>query len=399
MFLYFLIVYKVQSLDIPLLNLQQLYYTIPLIIEGKTYNLVLDTGSPILWVDGNKFEMKSDCVKSESHIVYAKGKVQGCSTNTNVSLIKENFVSIMIAQDIQDINFQADGIIGFSQFVDDQINLIEVLFENQVIKNKSIGLYLTDKYCKQESVLTLGGFRQDLFKEQLKYAPVKHELYWNVEFKEVAIISNVKQIIQTRISHLMIDSGTSRITLPQYEFEQFMHQLGDCDKTEHNGQITMECRQQAQFPQFQFQVQDFYLTLLPQDYINECYNKYFIIRSCIMNFQQINGQEIVLGVVFMQKYYTHFDYFSKKIGFAVNTAYNRDKLNINDLGEDVYSVLYFSAGFVAVILLISFITMWAFIQYTIPLYQTVLEKSSSRSQEQDNEMVTLKTQSIPSMSP
>jgi len=40
-------------------------------------------------------------------------------------------------------------------------------------------------------------------------------------------------------------------------------------------------------------------------------------RRCLMKIQEMNGLEIIFGIVFMQKYYTRFNLKEQTIGFSL----------------------------------------------------------------------------------
>jgi hypothetical protein len=52
-------------------------------------------------------------------------------------------------------------------------------------------------------------------------------------------------------------------------------------------------------------------------------------RRCLMKIQEMNGLEIIFGIVFMQKYYTRFNLKDKTIGFSLLDKICNKKLTYN----------------------------------------------------------------------
>lgn len=123
--------------------------------------------------------------------------------------------------------------------------------------------------------------------------------------------------MKTQVSSFIIDSGTTKLVVPEFEFEQILRILNDdfkmnCDDMSDGQVREMEC-DFKHFPKMEIKLQNFTIELLPQDYVNSCEFNQFLQRKCLLNFQRIlttdtTSESFVLGVPFMQKYYTYFDY-------------------------------------------------------------------------------------------
>lgn len=74
-------------------------------------------------------------------------------------------------------------------------------------------------------------------------------------------------------------------------------------------------------------------------YLEKCYFSIWSFRMlCLTKFQEMEGPEIILGVTFMQNYYTNFNIKDQTIGFASvkgnNILQYRIKCYLNKLGFD-----------------------------------------------------------------
>jgi hypothetical protein len=87
----------------------------------------------------------------------------------------------------------------------------------------------------------------------------------------------------------------------------------------------MECDYQSdisEFPIIEFELLSttdsaFSLKLTPSLYLDKCYISIWAMGlRCLTNFQVLEENMIVLGVSFMQHYYTNFDFKNRTIGFA-----------------------------------------------------------------------------------
>lgn len=115
----------------------------------------------------------------------------------------------------------SDGIVGLAP-TSKGGSIIESLYDENLIGSKmfSFRMALWSDYSEQ-SMFTLGGYDPDYFapNETLTWNPLVNTDYWTVELSSVSINSID---IPLSTNKVIIDTGTSFIVLPQYEFKKLV---------------------------------------------------------------------------------------------------------------------------------------------------------------------------------
>ena len=222
---------------IPVLSSKEGLYTLNLNIgtPRQQFNLILDTCSPLLWInDNNCFGCKSknNFISKQSNsfyssndkisINYLSGEISGniCKDtiefNFNNSIIKDfNFLLV----NKTNIDFDIHGIFGLSKGVDNIINLeystINQIYKNGIIKNN---IFLLDfsknsfyigeipQYLNKYNNFTCKGINGNKF----------DNYYWNCNFDKLQFNNNNK-IISSKSkdkNNIIFNSGTNCLIFP-----------------------------------------------------------------------------------------------------------------------------------------------------------------------------------------
>ncbi|CAD8155412.1 unnamed protein product [Paramecium pentaurelia] len=403
-----LIISIVTCLQINMTNLQDNYYSLPIQANNITYNLVVDTGIAETWIFGKNSNRKKyyecqKCIPKNIEIQeYAQGKISGVEYNQKIKIMNQSlYLNIIETTKVEHFKLIiADGAIGFSKLqLSKEKNLLKNLYDLKVIDEIQFGLLLNEQNCQSTSILILGKPIKNYYINELYYVKTLDSSLWMIQGKSVEIVGkNNKLELESSSQIIVFDSGLSKILISKYKFNKLIdilnenYNLNCYQETSYQiNQIICSYNEQ-QYPEVNINIDtNFSLTLLPQDYIEYCYYNYFLQHKCLLNFQQIDHTDVlVLGIVFLQKYYIHYDITKLQIGIAQSIYYQRHnqfKYNSNN------SMLYFSLILVLALLIAIYILLRMLLKKSIHLYLSVLEKSSSRSQEQEMEAITLKTQS------
>ncbi|CAD8100665.1 unnamed protein product [Paramecium primaurelia] len=403
----------VQSLDIQLINLQQVYYSVPITANNFTYNLIVDTGSDTLWIFGKQnnrrkyYECNQCQAIMQKRLDYGLGSIYGTQFTQLFEFANRSLnLSVVEVQIVQDLDsLIADGIIGLSkQYPDSDANLIDLLYNHKIIDSKQFGLLLDDQICSVNSLLTLGKPNQSNYVGQLQYINTTKSELWNVYANSVFIFNGThQQMLESNKQLILFDSGTSKIMLSSKKFHSLHNIFNDdynlnCEQVKHNYFHELVCHFTTQFPHLILNINSqLNLTLLPQDYISYCGYNYFLQYRCYLNFQNLdNDDEIILGVVFLQKYYTHYDLQTQQIGIAQSNYYKRDKINLTQLGNQYnYNMLYLSLMSIPILILFMILSMniikWR--QNQDQISQSNESNHQSRGQEQEMEPIKFSVQS------
>ncbi|CAK66559.1 unnamed protein product (macronuclear) [Paramecium tetraurelia] len=408
------IIASVQSLDVQLINLQQVYYSVPITANNFTYNLIVDTGSDTLWIFGKQNDRRKyyECNKCQAimqkRLDYGLGSIYGTQFTQLFEFGNQSLnLSVVEVERVQDLeSLIADGIIGLSkQYPDSDANLIDLLYNHTIIDVKQFGLLLSDQICSANSLLTLGKPNPSNYVGQLHYVNTTRSDLWNVYANSVLVSNDTHQyMLESNKQLILFDSGTSKIMLSTRKFHSLHNIFNDdynlhCEQVKHNYFHELVCHYTTQFPHLILNINSqLNLTLLPQDYISYCGYNYFLQYRCYLNFQNLdNDDEIILGVVFLQKYYTHYDLEAKKVGIAQSIYYSRDKVSLGELGNQYnYNMLYLSLMSVPILMLVMILSL-----NIIRMKQTADEIAQSneggrqsRGQEQEMEPITFSVQSV-----
>ncbi|CAD8207847.1 unnamed protein product [Paramecium octaurelia] len=407
------IIATVSCLDINLTNLQFNYYSLPISANNITYHLIVDTGNEDMWIFGKNSNRRiyyecQKCASSENQTLeYAQGKISGVKYNQTFSLMNQSLdLQVIEASKVEHFySIIADGAVGLSRKqLSKEDNILKKLYDSKVIDDMQFGLLLNEQNCQPTSMLILGKPNKNYYINELQYVkPIQSE-QWTVRGISIEIVGkNNKYELESYSQLITFHSGVSKILISKYKLNKLIaifnenYQL-NCEKESQNQITEVVCSyNEESFPELNINIDtNLSLTLLPQDYIAYCDYNYFLKHICYLNFQQIDNQDVlVLGSVFLQKYYTHYDETTQQIGIAKSIYYQRDKQSLSQLGSNANnnSMLLFSILLVLVLLIVIYITIKMLLKSSIHLYLSVLEKSSSRSQEQEMEAITLKTQS------
>ncbi|CAD8122260.1 unnamed protein product [Paramecium sonneborni] len=406
-----LIIAIVSCLDVNLTNLQLNYYSLPISANNITYNLLVDTGNEEMWIFGKNTNRKvyyecQNCTPIQNKSIdNMQGKINGIQYYQTFALMNQSLVlPIIDAYNVEYFySMIADGVIGFNKKqLQKEDNLLKKLYFSNAIDTMQFGLLLNEQNCQSTSILSFGKPKKNYYINELQYVKVIESESWTVKGLSVEIIGkNKKQELESQNQMIVFDSGISKFLIQKNKFNKLIDIFNEnynlnCQKEIQNQINQIVCSYDDQsFPEININIDtNLSLTLLPQDYIDYCNYNYFLQYKCYLNFQQIDKTDVlVLGTVFFQKYYTHFDVSTFQIGIAKSIYYQRDKKNLSEIGNSYNnSMLYFSVILVLILLIAIYILLKMLLKQSIPLYLSVLEKSSSRSQEQEMEAITLKTQ-------
>lgn len=202
--------------------------------------------------------------------------------------------------------FHFDGVQGLS--LEDlsqgnDFNLMHVLLQNRKLRSPFFGVFMSDS-DQEESKVTFGGTVPDLFHNELFWAPVtRHSGYWEVQIKDITLGNNPMSWCAD--CYAAVDTGTSSLAGPTSVVNNMKEHL----------QVSDDCANFDQLPQLGFQIGNRVLNLAPRDYVDKTSG------NCQVAFMSLdvpppNGPLFVLGIPFLQKFYTAYDAEQHRVGFA-----------------------------------------------------------------------------------
>ncbi|XP_058931662.1 gastricsin [Kogia breviceps] len=159
-----------------------------------------------------------------------------------------------------------------------------------------------------------GGVDSSLYTGQISWAPVTHELYWQIGIEEF-LIGDQATGWCSQGCQAIVDTGTSLLTVPQ----QFMGSLLQATGAQEDeyGQLLVDCNNIQSLPTLTFTINGVQFPLSPASYILNNDG-----RSCMVGVEPTylpsqNGQPLwILGDVFLRSYYSVYDMGNNRVGFA-----------------------------------------------------------------------------------
>ncbi len=290
--------------------------------------MVPDTGSSNLWVYSGKCWsvvcLTHNTYKSSKSTTYTKNGakfiLQYGSGNSSGFLSKDNIgFGDLVAKSfdfgevdsVAGIAFLASPLDGILGLAFDSISQggIPTFFTAQTTTNdRSFSFFLS--HLGEESYIIAPGFDSDLFHGDLFYHKVVEAKYWSLKMNDMLIDGkSVGGPIATGGVKGVIDSGTSLIIGNFDIINPILKQIG---------QVEEDCSNIDDLPNIDFIFDGVTYSLSPRDYVLE-----ITLLGTTQCMAGVMGAELppnfpylIIGDVFMRKYYTHFDYDNQRVGIA-----------------------------------------------------------------------------------
>lgn len=332
-FIFIKIIYCIK-VDISNYDIFPLILKSSVIKNNNNYNFLLDTGSPYIWIPG---------IKNKNHNYY--------KNVNNLKLIRKNLTASYIGGSeivfslyntsfyvndisVDDIplgittyessmfNYEKfDGILGLGGFVGNETickNYIEkmltyYMYKQNVIKHNlfSLNINIKDKSDIQNKfggTLYFGEI-ENIYSNNINWHKIYNyndiNYYWFINLNKIKIIDyiNVNDKIQ-------IGSANAFLAFNEHIFNEINEQI---NKTIFYNNITDSyiINSEKNLKNISFYLNDNIYTLTPDDY---SYKDKNIIYSRII----INNNINVLGLPFLKRYYSVYDFYNKRVGFSEN---------------------------------------------------------------------------------
>ena len=326
--------------SLPLTNHYNLYYTAPVSMGGKSYDIDWDTGSsnafvfasacalcrdPTLvptttFLDVQAQEEGGNYTRMEGtlEVDYGSGKVTGPVGTIDVSLASPEGTltvpSVPVLAVSAGVGFatsRADGLIGlaFPALAAGNVQTwLQALGETHTLDTLSVAFYMTGDPDGEPGEIRFGGINPALFSGEIAYVPLTSDSYWEISVTSASSSLPLEsgQVLQYGPASGIVDTGTSLLMGP-YEF------LGPF--ADQVGRVPTNCSlvDWEALPNMIFSLAGHDFTLTPHDYIIG------VDGECELGFDvQPPGLPIAwtLGCTFLRSFYTIFDVDRNAIGLA-----------------------------------------------------------------------------------
>ena len=323
---------RASSIYVPINNYEDAQYYGPVAIgtPPQNFEVIFDTGSSNLWVPSkscisiacfthstyNSAKSSSYVKNGQSFVIeYGSGGVKGFLSQDTVTwgsaqVKNQIFAEVTSEQGTSFAVAKFDGILGMAWqtiSVDNVVTVFQNLVSQGLVSQNSFAFYLTRNAGQAGSVLTLGGYNSTLSKNDWKYVPLIAQDYWRIAIDGIQAgstkinVSGIKGIVDSGTSLLV---GDSSIVNPINAVI---------------GKVSQDCSNLSKLPTVSITINSVTYTMGPSDYVlqitsgsqTECINGFM---STTFPAQLANT--LILGDLWIRKYYTLFDFGNKQVGFA-----------------------------------------------------------------------------------
>ena len=323
---------RASSIYVPINNYEDAQYYGPVSIgtPPQNFEVIFDTGSSNLWVPSKSCTSIAcfthstyNSAKSSTYvkngqafvIEYGSGGVKGFVSQDTVTwggaqVKNQLFAEVTSEQGTSFAVAKFDGILGLAFqtiSVNNIVTVFQNLFSQGLVSQNSFAFYLTRNAGQAGSVLTLGGYNSTLSKNDWKYVPLLAQDYWRISIGGISVGTNTINISGIRG---IVDSGTSLL-------------VGDSalvnDINKFIGTVKQDCSNLNSLPTVTITINGNAYALAPVDYVlqitsggqSQCINGFMGT-----SFPSQLANTLILGDLFIRKFYTLFDFANSQVGFA-----------------------------------------------------------------------------------
>ena len=292
----------------------------------QSFEIVPDTGSSNLWVYSSSCwfsaacynhatykSSKSKSYKKDGHkfsIEYGSGGVSGfwsLDTTNFGSLTATGFsaAEVTSASGMAFIMGHMDGILGLG-YRSISVDNRPVFIEEANTTDHSFSFFLS--HIGEPSYLIIPGTDSTLHVGDLVYHDVIEQKYWSINMTDIKV--GTQHISGASNYKGVIDSGTSLIVGSNTLVDPIIAAIGAVDET---------CKDISSHPDVTISFNGIEYTLTAEDYIVQVDT--FAGKGCVLGISSAQFPDgfnyLIVGDVFMRKYYTHFDMNTNRVGMAL----------------------------------------------------------------------------------
>ena len=321
-------------------------YEIKIGSDEQIFNVIVDTGSSILWIPGegsedkdvqiihhynSKTSLTSQKTNREYKIRYGSGYSLGYYYYDQIKLFnisnnKFNFYMNFGVANKTKFNIPgADGVIGFGK-ESNKLSYSPIFnLKNNSYIDKA-GFSFKYNSILKSAILFLGDEHEDFINNSIGVCPLisdnhKEKNFWSCKLYSFGIAYNeLNSSINLNLS-VIFDTGTNAIVLPKYILSFIKNELKkiDCSINDISLEISnIVCYNKNTLPDIFFEIGDYYLTLSKAIlYYEQSLHNGSI--AYILNVYFEEGVEIgIIGLPFFFEFHTRFDLDKNEIKFFHN---------------------------------------------------------------------------------
>ena len=304
--------------------------------NSQPFNLILDTGSSVLWVAhsncGNKCSSTinrrynpsgsttCDGPYNSFSIKYGTGSVNGFYYNDNIEYISTKKFNMFfgVASNAYFEVTNCDGIIGLSKSYDDErLSFIHMFKKYANIDSTAFSIKFENDYFKGgiKGKMYIGE-HEDFSKSDAVSCPLVYygnKIFWAGEISSFTLKNNDHKVTSNKKINIIFDTGTNFIILPTRYLNDIEKDLSyfDCFTVNVDNGIQIACQPNNNFPELRFEINGNTL-IFPRSYAfyrspNSNYLYSFVTFS--------DSSISIMGSIFFFLFHTLFDEENKELKF------------------------------------------------------------------------------------
>jgi hypothetical protein len=204
-------------------------------------------------------------------------------------------------------SFKFDGVFGLAltgMAQSPEFSVMHGLSGQTSLRRPVFSVFLSEA-DDERSEITFGDVLNDHMASELFWVPVTGiSGYWEVQIEDVTLDGKRQQICKD--CRVAVDTGTSELAGPSEIVDELKAVLN----------VHSDCSNVISLPRLGFIIGGHILSLSPADYVNN-YGSYCDVSLMELNVPPPKGPLFVLGIPFLQRYYTVYDEPNSRVGFAV----------------------------------------------------------------------------------
>merc|ERR1712072_24438 len=311
--------------DITFQDYQNAQYYGPITIgtPPQKFNVIYDTGSSNLWVPSKtafmplNFHSKYDSTKSSTYVKngtsfairYGFGSLTGFVSQDTVTMGSATVKNQLFAEATKEpgLAFKVgrfDGIMGMA-FDSIAVDGMEPAWYSAVGDAKLFGVYLGGT-SGVGGEMTLGGTDSSHYTGDISYFPVSRAKYWQISVDTFSV-GNLSKV------EAILDTGTSLLVVPPAVMTSFGNQVG-AKSIALGKEWSIDCSKISTLPTLNIMIGGKPFPLEGKDYVLQ------VSGQCLLGMTGMDlsreGLSLILGDVFLRKYYAVFDLGNTRVGLA-----------------------------------------------------------------------------------
>lgn len=250
--------------------------------------------------------------EDEVTITFGTGEVWGRCAQDNICLgsvcTKGSFVLATYESSSPFNAFKFDGVLGLglrSMSQGDQFNLMDQFKQDQVLDQALFSVFMSDS-DDELSEISFGRVKNEHLMSDMFWVDVARDSgYWEVQVNDITVNDVPQQLCSG--CYAAVDTGTSELAGPTEIITKLAETLG----------VRTDCSNFDSLPRLGFQIGGHVLNLEPRDYVDRSAADHCEVALMPLDVPPPQGPLFILGIPFLQKFYTAYDASKKQVGFGV----------------------------------------------------------------------------------